>query len=81
MLYDTDGSKKASANALGRELKRAGFNHPGEGTKLRLPDGRMVGVYAVRNQAYWRTAPWKKACDHYVQNHPELLQKPKAGKF
>lgn len=81
MIYDSDGSKKASPNALGRELKRAGFNHPGEGAKLRLPDGRVVGVYAVRNQEYWRTAPWKKACEHYVQNHPELLLKAKGGKF
>lgn len=81
LLYDSDGSKKASPNALGRELKRAGFNHPGEGAKLRLPDGRVIGVYAVRNQEYWRTAPWKKAVDHYIANHPELLAKPKGGKF
>ena len=64
-LYDPSGDKKASTNALSRELKRAGFRPPANGSKLHLKDGTQVMAYMVRNQAKWREATWKEACAHY----------------
>ena len=81
MLFDPQGDKKASVNALARELKRAGFIPPGAGAKLRLPDGRMVSTYAVRNIAKWREASWKDACAHYIENNPTLAAPPAGKKF
>ena len=81
MLFDPQGDKKASVNALGRELKRAGFSAPGKGVKLRLPDGRMISTYAVRNADYWRTASWKDACASYAKHNPELAARPSSKKF
>lgn len=81
MLFDPHGDKKASVNALARELKRAGFIPPGNGTKLRLPDGRMVSTYAVRRIEYWKDAPWKDACAHYIENNPSLAAPPAGKKF
>jgi Domain of unknown function (DUF3854)/Family of unknown function (DUF5906) len=81
LLFDPHGDKKASVNALGRELKRAGYNAPGAGAKLRLPDGRTVSVYAVRNADHWHTASWKDACKHYIDSNPELTSRPTGKKF
>ncbi len=81
MLFDPQGDKKASVNALARELKRAGFIPPGNGTKLRLPDGRMVSTYSVRNMEKWREASWKDACAHYAENNPDLAKPPAGKKF
>lgn len=64
-LYDSNGEKKASVNALSRELKRAGFRSPSTGSKLHTADGSQVSVYMIRNQSKWRTATWKDACAHY----------------
>jgi hypothetical protein len=81
MLFDPNGDKKASVNALARELKRAGFVPPGNGTKLRLPDGRMVSTYAVRRIEHWKEAHWRDACAHYIENNPALAAPPAGKKF
>lgn len=74
LLYDPAGTKRASANALARELKRAGINPPANGSKIRLADGSMRMVYAVRNGDAWNKSTWKAACDHYDKNHPARKQ-------
>lgn len=65
-LFDAAGDKKATPNALARELRRAGFYPPANGSPLRAGDGSMVNVYALRNTAHWREATWKEACEHYT---------------
>lgn len=80
MLFDPNGDKKASVNALARELKRAGFVPPGSGAKLRLQDGRMMSTYAVRNILKWKDAQWKEANEHFVSNNPQLAA-PTGKKF
>lgn len=82
MAYDPMGDKRASTNALARELKRAGFIVAGgEASKLKRPDGSTFRAYAVRNTHHWERANWKMACDHYTENHPELAKPPVGKKF
>lgn len=69
LLYDPANEKKASANALARELKRAGIHPPATGSKLRLPDGSMRMAYAVRNTDEWLERSWSEACQHYAEHH------------
>jgi hypothetical protein len=76
-LYDPQGDKRTTINALSRELKRAGFRPPASGNKLRLSDGTQVSSYAVRNAEHWQKATWKAACEHYETHYP--LQPAKAG--
>jgi len=81
MLFDPHGDKRASANALARELKRAGFSSPATGNKLRMPDGKQITAYSVRNTDKWDHCAWKEACDHYIEHHPDLTAKPVGKKF
>lgn len=76
-MYDPSSSKNTTVNALARELKRSGFKPPATGSKLRLPDGTMKMVYAVRNISQWQEAGWAEACAHYAKSRPEFSKKPK----
>jgi hypothetical protein len=70
-LYDPLGNSRCTLNTMSRELKRAGFNPPCAGNRLRTADGTMIMVYAIRNDGYWRgSAAWKEACNHYDEHHP-----------
>jgi Domain of unknown function (DUF3854)/Family of unknown function (DUF5906) len=63
-LYDPNGAKRAGTNALARELKRAGFMPPANGSKLHLSNGAQRMCYAVRNEDKWRKETWSNACKH-----------------
>lgn len=77
-MYDPGGTKKVTANALGREMVRSGFIHPAKGTPLKLRSGRVVSVYILRNQDKWTKAAWKACCDHYdATRPPEPARAPK----
>ena len=80
-LYDPSGDKRASPNALARELKRAGFTSPANGNSIRLPDGSMTMVYAILNAGVWKDASWKDACDHYINSRPKTTWDIKKGKL
>lgn len=80
-LYDPTGEKKASPNALARELKRAGFHPPANGSSIKLPDGSNTMVYAVLNPAHWAAARWIEAVNHYTASHPALSAPTKKAKF
>lgn len=70
ILYDPLGVKKASANALARELKRCGFirvQRPG-GAGVRVGD-RQLRLYAIRNADKWLESPIKAVIDHYTETH------------
>lgn len=71
MLYDPDGSKKVTLNALARELKKQGFRHPATGTSLDCPDGSQVMVYAILNGDKWVEAKRAEARAHYVESKPK----------
>ncbi len=78
VLFDPSGEKKSSANALSRELKRAGFRKAHEAglncsVGLRRP-------YIVRNFDQWKAAPLKAMIAHYNEHHPQLGP-TKAKKF
>lgn len=55
-LYDTDGSKKVTANGISRELSRAGVEQVYSGRPLRLADGTQARFFAIRNANYWLLA-------------------------
>lgn len=82
MVYDPGGDKRASPNALAKELRRAGIIVAGgDDSKLKRPDGSTIRAYAVRNIEHWRKASWKAACDHYNENHKDFAGKPASKKF
>lgn len=80
-VFDPGGDKRASVNALARELKRAGFRNPANGVKLKLSDGQQVTVYAMREREKWIRASWRDACDHYEANNPQLVSPAPRKKF
>lgn len=70
MLFDPLGTKKGSANAIARELKRCGFHkiqNPSGGA-IRIGD-RQLRVYAIRNREKWRNASVKSVTEHYIEHH------------
>ncbi len=78
-LYDPSGEKRASPNALARELKRAGFSPPANGSKLHLPTGEQTMAYAILHPMEWKQKSWKEACAHFTQHRPRLTDS-KPGK-
>lgn len=80
-LYDPSGDKRTTVNALAREVKRAGFHPPANGSPLHCPDGSQVAVYAILNGAAWRSAKWRDACTHYITNRPQGLWDIKRSKL
>lgn len=80
-IFDPNGDKRASVNAMARELKRAGFRPPANGVKLKLSDGQQVSVYSVRNREGWIKATWREACEHYEENNPHLVGPQPKKKF
>lgn len=81
-LFDPNGDKKTTVNALARELKRAGFRPPGTGNSLLLPDGTQTLTYAILNPAVWRDATWSDACKHYIgARPPKSWDAVKKGKY
>ena len=79
-MYDPTGAKGVTANALARELRRAGFILPGKGHQVMDANGVMVRVYAVRNLDDWAKAERKQITEHYRQYRPKLADK-KGPKF
>lgn len=77
-VYDPDGTKRVSANAMSRELKRSFFMLVGGNYPLETAQG-FKRAYAVRNREHWSTATRKQATDHYNEYHPVL--DPKARKY
>lgn len=80
VVYDPLSTKRASANALARELKRAGFKRPSTESPLRA-FGKTRSAFAVRNREYWLTAKWNDACKHYEDTHAMISDEPKKEKF
>lgn len=81
-VFDPNGDKRASVNALAREITRAGLQPPGSSSaKLKLSDGQQVRAYAIRNAEFWHTASWREACDHYETNNPQLVAPAVRKKF
>jgi hypothetical protein len=61
------GDKKASPNALARELKRSGFNKITQaGGGAIYVAGARARLYVVRNADHWKSATAKEAADHYT---------------
>lgn len=52
-LYDPERRTGTTANGLGRELSRAGIRQICDGAPIRLKDGTLKRLYAVRNDAKW----------------------------
>jgi hypothetical protein len=70
VVYDPLGVKRASPNALARELKRSGFVKmvPPAGGAYRIC-GRQLRLYCVRNPAQWKKAKLQDINDHYISTH------------
>lgn len=78
-LYDPNKDKRASPNALSRELKRAGYDKAGANDTLKVASG-IKRIYIVRNPERWKKASVKEMIDHYDKYHP-LMPSAKKVKF
>lgn len=78
-IFDPMGEKRASANALAREMKRAGFHYPSGESPLRTADG-IRRAYAVLNTEKWLLAPWQEAVKHY-EDARKLIKPAKGRKY
>lgn len=75
-IYDPLGDKRASPNALARELKRAGIpKAAGSKAPIPTPDGRGYRLYAVRNRDAWRTASVKTCGTYYAEQKAMVAKK------
>lgn len=76
ILYDPLETKRASPNALARELKRSGVYkvRTKKGGQVSI-DGRQLRLYAVRNADKWKAATTKEVVDHYIETHAILKEK------
>lgn len=73
LLFDPSGTRQVTANALARELRRAGFILPGRGHQIVDAAGVQVRVYALRNLQRWGLdATNGDITQHYRQNHPAV---------
>jgi hypothetical protein len=73
--YDPDERRKMTAQALARELQRAGFRPVNCGGTIRTKMGTQR-LYAVRNLEKWRDVSMKVAAEHF-----DKFFGPVAGKF
>ena len=70
MLYDPLGDKRASPNALARELKRSGLSKLQQSTTTGIRVGdRNLRLYVVRNVDEWRHAKRQDIIAHYTDTH------------
>ena len=78
MLYDPLETKRASPNALAREMKRSGIYRVilKKGGQVRIA-GRQMRLYAVRNADRWRTATAKDIEEHYTSTRTLRKEKLK----
>jgi hypothetical protein len=77
-LYDPQGSKRISANGLGRELKRAGFPQVNRGAVVMTAKGPQR-LYAVRSIERWIRAAPKEISAHYNQHFAKAAERKKTG--
>lgn len=52
-LYDPEKRTGTTSNGLGRELSRAGIRQIADGVPVRLADGNLARLYAVRHADKW----------------------------
>jgi len=78
MLFDPTGTKRASPNALARELKRSGFSRIARsgGAGVRV-NGRQLRLYVVRNADFWFKASLEKLAEHYSATRSAAIAKQK----
>jgi len=69
-MYDPDGTKRVTANGLGRELKRAGFRQVNGGAVVLTAHGPQR-LYAIRNPKRWlKTKPDAVGKEYNKQHEP-----------
>lgn len=73
-LYDVDGSKKVTANGLGRELRRAGVPIANGGDPVNTSLG-LERLYIVRNTDEWLGANVKQLQQHVDKAEGQLVKK------
>jgi hypothetical protein len=77
-IFDPNGEKRATPNAMARELKRAGFFYPAGDSPLKTAEG-MRRAYAIINTESWRTAKYVEAVKHF-EDHRTMDAKKKSGR-
>lgn len=73
-LYDIDGTKRVTANGMGRELRRAGVPLVNGGGPVSTSLG-FDRFYAIRNADKWLRATTKQIRDHVDKAEGKLVKK------
>lgn len=75
-VYDPAGKGRATANGLGRELKRAGFRYINDGKVIMTKRGPQR-LYAIRNAEQWLKAAQQLCAAHYEGSQAKAAEKGK----
>jgi hypothetical protein len=70
-MYDPMRAGRVTANGLARELKKAGYAAPGNGSMFVTKFGN-VRLYAIRNASHWKKQKTRFIIEHYEQNRTML---------
>lgn len=65
-LYDPERRTGTTANGLGRELRRVGFEMVNDGKVVRLADG-SERLFAIRNSEHWLNAAHDDLANHVAE--------------
>ncbi len=81
-LYDPEGKGRVTANGLGRELKKVGFQQVHGGSTIQTKDGPQR-LYAIRNAKKWLSASLNDMQKHmgWTGDAPVPKAKQKRKKF
>lgn len=63
-LYDPEGKRRASAGAMGKELKRAGIKQAYDGMPVKTQQWQQR-LFIVRNEDQWLNASMRALSEHY----------------
>ena len=71
LVYDPNGDKRVTPNAIAKELLRMSFEQPAGETPVKTLTGQKR-PFAVRNREVWRMAKYSEIREHYDNHHPAL---------
>lgn len=74
LVYDPNGDKRVTPNAIAKELVRMNFEQPAGVTPVKTLTGQKR-PFAVRNRTEWRTARGIDVKKHYDEHHPVTPEK------
>lgn len=80
-IYDPEGSKRVTAQGMGRELSRAGFRRACNGAAIKTETAGQMKVWVIRDEERVHEMKWGRVGELYDKERKGATQKPKRGKY